>query len=79
MKKIFISILSVLLLFGITGCSWFVEEPERSPEEIVREAFNNIYDVKSLSYNFYLTGIVDPPAGEGESYDFFISFEGNQD
>jgi len=79
MKKLFGLAVSLLAVLAMTGCMGAPGEPDKSPEEMVQESFNSMYEVKSVVYDFTVDGVVVPPEGEGDKITFDMSISGAQD
>jgi hypothetical protein len=74
-KVLFISL--TVLALGLSGCTLFgPEEPTGDYDEIVKEAFKNMYNIKSCDYSVDMNGSFDT---EGQEVDFDIAMSGVQD
>lgn len=68
-----VSCLSVALI--LTGCKSGVA-PEKTPQEVVKEGFSNLYDIDAYAYELKMKGDANV---EGETVNFDLTIDGAQD
>lgn len=78
MKKLSYLLISVMAIMSFSGCSLLgsTEPPTGDASELVKEAFNKLYDVKTYKYEASFSGTIN---AAGEAVDMDFGFSGVQD
>jgi len=79
LKRISLVLIVALLATLVVGCSLGKKagEPEKAPKDVVKEAFDNLYKVKSGNYEIAVKGSVTPATETGiAKTSFDVKFNG---
>jgi len=76
-KKIVAVFLLATVIFTLSGCSWFMSEPEKEAQDFVKESISNLYNVTSGNYELSLKGVASgAPNAVPQNLNFNLSMAG---